>query len=109
MGIVILIGKFEFELNEDGLRYRFLPKFFTWKFIPKDQIESIEVREPIGLMERFACGYKRRLFRKSVFMNIAGTKFVIVSLMDGHRIKMGSMNAEAFGYAFKRLLNSNEI
>lgn len=106
VGIILFIGKFELKVNESGLTYRFLPSTFKWKLIDKSRIESIEIREKRGLYEHFACGYRRYIFRKTIFMNITGNKFVIVKLSDGQKLKIGSQNAETLGNALTKLRNT---
>lgn len=102
VGIILFIGKFELKVNESGLTYRFLPSISKWKLIDKSRIKSIEIREKSGLYEQLACGYRRHIFRKTIFMNITGNKFVIVKLTDGKTLKIGSQNAETLGSALNK-------
>ncbi len=101
--VILFAGKFELKVTEEGLQYRFFPSVIKWKMINITHVDTIEIRDKRGLFEKVACGYKHSLFKKSVFMNISGTRFVILKMADGKRYKIGSHQAEEFGFILKRL------
>lgn len=109
LALLIAFGKYEVHVNDAGFKYRFLPGVFQWKVIHKERIASVDVRQKKGLYERLACGYRRRVLTKTVFMNITGNKLVIITLSDGLRIKMGSQHTESLGQAIKQLSKANNL
>lgn len=108
VGLVLFLARFKIKIDQTGLHYCFPPTHYKWKTVRTDGILSVEVRDKRGFFERIACGYQRSIFRKTVFMNITGEKFVIIRSDDGRTLKIGSKNPEAMQHALKRLLNSNQ-
>jgi hypothetical protein len=108
VGLVLFWARFNIKIDQTGLHYRFSPTLYKWRTIRADGILAVEVRDKRGFFERIACGYQRSIFRKTVFMNITGEKFVIIRSGDGQTLKIGSKNPEAMKLALKRLLHSNQ-
>jgi hypothetical protein len=108
IGIILFISKMQVKIDNDGLHYRFPPRVIKWKTISKQHIASFELRNKKGLYEHLACGYRRSLIRNTIFMNVIGSKYLVLKLNDGKKIKIGSTNAETMEWTLKRLLNQSE-
>jgi hypothetical protein len=109
LGVVLFMTRFQVKIDEEGIRYRFMPNSYKWRFIPKTTIESFEVQEKKTWFEKIHCGYYRSHKCNSIQMNITGKKLVHVKLTGGKRIKIGSENPEGIEYALKRLTTAKDL
>lgn len=100
---ILALGRYDLRIDTEGVHYRFMPRAWKWKLIPRDNIASVEIRKPKNLHERISCGYKRRVFHQKIFMNIAGRSFIEIVCKDGKRIVAGTTDPESARWALSRM------
>jgi hypothetical protein len=105
MILILFILRYEFRIDENGIHYRFIPRLIRWQTIGFGNIVSHQVRDKETWHEKFHMGYQRNLFTKTTSVNIAGNKYLILTLKDGATIKLGTENPETVAYILKKLLS----
>jgi hypothetical protein len=105
MILILFVLRFEFKIDEAGIHYRFIPRIIGWQTIVFANVAAYQVRDKESWYEKFHMGYHRNLFTKTTSVNIAGSKYLILTLKDGATIKLGTENPEAVEYALKKLLS----
>lgn len=102
---MLLFAKLQIKIDEAGVHYKFIPTVFKWRTIAKTSIESFEVTAKKNLWEKLECGYGYRSnrFRKTISMNVTGSKFARLKLTDGRRFKIGTINPESMERALRKL------
>ena len=105
MVVLLLFAKLQIKIDGEGLHYRFFPSVFKWRTISKNSIESFEVTAKKNLWEKLECGYgyRNNRFKKTISMNITGAKFARIKLIDGRRLKIGTVNPESMERALRKL------
>ena len=107
MILILFVFKFELSIDQDGIRYRFIPKIIRWKTIPLSSIESFHVKAKESWFEKIHYGFHRNIFKNIVIINITGSKYLVVSLRGGATLKLGTENADSVHYTLKQLLRSD--
>ena len=107
MILIFFVLRYELKVDETGIHYRFIPRIIRWHTVAFGSIASYQVRDKETWHEKFHMGYQRNLFTKTTSVNIAGNKYLILTLKDGATIKLGTENPDAIEYTLKRLLSEN--
>jgi RsiW-degrading membrane proteinase PrsW (M82 family) len=109
MAGLLLFAKFQFRIDEKGLHYRFFPAIFKWRTITKNNIESFEVSAKKNFWEKIECGYgyRHNRFKKTISMNVTGSKFARINLADGRKLKIGTVNPESMERALRQLTSTD--
>ncbi|NJM25716.1 MAG: hypothetical protein HC859_09720 [Bacteroidia bacterium] len=105
---ILALGRYDLRIDTVGVHYRFMPRAWKWRLIPRDNIASVEVRKSKNLHERISCGYKRHVFDRKIFMNIAGRSFIEIVCKDGKRIVAGTTDPESARWALSRMEEQKE-
>jgi hypothetical protein len=107
MILIFFVLRYELKVDETGVHYRFIPRIIRWHTVAFGRIASYQVRDKETWHEKLHMGYQRNLFTKTTSVNIAGNKYLILTLKDGATIKLGTENPDAIEYTLKRLLSEN--
>jgi len=107
MVLILFVFKFELSINEEGIRYRFIPKIIRWKTIPLSSIESFQLKGKESWFEKIHYGFHRNIFKNIITINITGSKYLVISLRGGSTVKLGTENADSVHYTLKHLLKAD--
>jgi len=91
------------KIDSEGLHYQLFPAIWKWRKINKKDIASMEsINEP-SLLEKIIIGHQRNLFTNTIRMNITGTTFLRLNLVNGKKIIIGSKNADEMIKVLKKI------
>lgn len=93
------------EITDKGLTYRFPPLILKKKVIPKETIESFEVRKynPIG--EYGGWGIKGGGFKRGKAYNVKGNIGLQLVLKNGKKVLFGTQRSDAIKAAMDKMMN----
>jgi len=103
--IILIFSKLQIKVDREGLHYRFIPAVFKWRTISKNSIQAFEVTPKKNIWEKLECGYgyRNNRFKKTISMNVTGSKFARLSLTDGRKFKIGTANPETMERVLRQL------
>jgi hypothetical protein len=104
---ILYFVKYEIRVNREGLQYKFLPVVWRWETIPAVHIKTIH-HQSGSFIDRLLIGYRHNRFTKTKRMNISGNGFVLLSLTDGKKLKIGSTRSEELYAALKEITSSED-
>lgn len=95
-GILYLIYsiKFSFQIDEEGIKYRFSPFHLTERIIQWDDITALYVRKYKPIAEYGGWGIRTLSFKKNTAYNISGNYGLQIELKNGKKILFGTQNPE---------------
>ncbi len=91
---LIYLIKFCFQIDEDGVKYRFYPFHSSEKLIKWDEIAAIYVRKYKPTLEYGGWGIRTFSFKKNIAYNISGNNGLQIELKNGKKILLGTENPE---------------
>ncbi len=97
-------------IDKEGIHYR-LPIFIRReKLIPKEQIESYDIRKYRPLFEYSGLDYRTKFIyvNRGITYKIMGNIGLQLYLTDGKKLLLGTQRPEAMKRAMKRLMDENE-
>ena len=105
MAVILFFAKLQVRIDREGIHYRFIPAVFKWRTIPKNSIQSFEVSAKKNFWEKIECGYgyRNNRLKKTISMNVTGSKFARLNLRDGRLFKIGTANPETMERALRQL------
>ncbi len=94
------------KINSEGIHLQFRPLLLRYKLIPREQIESFEVRKynPIKKYGGWGIKYGKR----GRAFNISGNIGLQLTLKDGKKLLIGTKRPEAIKRAMHKLMNKYE-
>jgi len=86
--------KLVFQINEEGISYRFYPFHASFKLIKWEEIATISIRKYNAIMEYGGWGIRTFSFRKNIAYSISGSFGLQIELKKGKKILIGTQNPE---------------
>jgi hypothetical protein len=92
-------------IDAEGVHYRFFPHEPRWQAIRREEIIDFKV-EKKNILNR-SVHHRKWFSTKS--MNVNGSDQLLLFLINGKKLKLGSNNPEGLKWAMRRLIPRNEI
>jgi hypothetical protein len=100
--------RLETEISQDGIRYQYYPHMWKFKRIPKGEIKSYEVRR-LNFFEARRRDYRRSLTGRQQRLTISGRDALIITLISGKKIIIGTQKPSQLDKAMRQLMSANEF
>ncbi len=108
MIIILLVMKLEVRIDQEGVRYRFVPIKNQWQLIRKDQISEYRLENKVKLFQTGRHGYHRNVFTKTRSFRIRGARHLYLKLHTGEKFLLGTQNLTGMEWAMKKLMANNQ-
>ncbi|MFZ4399012.1 MAG: hypothetical protein ACOYO1_03170 [Bacteroidales bacterium] len=92
--LFVCIIKLSFQIDEDGIHFRFYPFHFKVYTIIWEDIETIHIRKYKPIIEYGGWGIRTISFTKNIAYNISGNIGLQIELKKGKKILIGTQNPE---------------
>lgn len=102
--ILMLNGRLVTEIWTDGIRYKFTPLISKMRYIPLEDISSVEVSKYSPLFEFGGWGWRRRFLSGKTAFNVSGRIGVRVILKKGSLILFGTQKQEEMKRATDKMM-----
>lgn len=99
--------KFSFQIDEDGVKYRYFPFHIKERIIPWDDIDNIYVRNYRPIAEYGGWGL-RTLNRNNISYSISGKNGLQLELKNKKKILLGTQNPEELAKIITHFYNLSE-
>ncbi|MFZ4741876.1 MAG: hypothetical protein ACOYLE_12005 [Bacteroidales bacterium] len=100
--------KFSFQIDEEGIKYRFSPFHITERIIQWDDITTLYVRKYKPIAEYGGWGIRTLSFKKNIAYNISGNYGLQIELKNGKKILFGTQNPEELEKIITHFYNLSE-
>ncbi|MDC3336347.1 hypothetical protein OAW23_00610 [Flavobacteriales bacterium] len=105
--LLIWTSKLTTRLDDEKIKYRFTP--YNWRIheIKWSQVTSYQIRKYSPLKEFGGFGYRKKLFAKTVCLNISGNIGLELKLKNGRTLLIGTQRKDKLQSFLMRLKEKN--
>lgn len=91
------------EVWTDGIRYKLTPFMRNLKFIPLDDIDSVQVEKYRPILEFGGWGIRRRLFSRKTAYNFSGNIGLRITRKNGSQLMLGTRKQKELQQAIEKM------
>jgi hypothetical protein len=102
--IFILSANLVTEIWSDGIRYKFPPIIRKMRYIPLNDIASVEVSKYRPLLEFGGWGWRTRLLSRKTAFNVSGRIGIRVTRKNGRQVILGTRQQDEMKRAVNKMI-----
>jgi hypothetical protein len=105
---VLFSVRLETTVSEEGIAFQYYPHMRKFRQIPKVEIQAYTVKK-LSFFEARRRGYRRSLTGRQQRLTISGRDALIITLISGKKIIIGTQKPSQLDKAMRQLMSANEF